>query len=165
MLKILGSALFIFMIGSSAALAQSTDYWDADKLQENKECLLKVVRKHMRSQGTSSPGLKIESQTDLIVFQDAMEKWWGLRPDFFLNVFDGNTNTIYLMNKRTSYKHPRTPVDSLVHELVHYIQVVEQDGALGDGDILEGDAVRIQTWFRETRGHLIQNDLYEGPCE
>ncbi|WP_413568773.1 hypothetical protein ACLWBD_14860 [Bdellovibrio sp. HCB117] len=164
MLKSVSSLLMILLIGSTS-FAQNTEYWDADKLQDNKECLLKVVRNRMKSTKTGTVNLKIESQTELIVFQDAMEKWWGLRPDFFLNVYDGNTNTIYLMNKRSSYKHPRTPVDSLVHELTHYVQVIDQGGGSGDGDLLEGEAVQVQSWFRETRGHLIQNDKYEGPCE
>lgn len=157
--------LLAFVSFSEASLAQESEYWNAQNLHADMNCLLQITRKQMGSTQTSIPKLKVESETPLTEFQDAMEKWWNFRPDVFLNVYDANTNTIYLMNKKTSYKHPRTAVDSLVHELTHFVQYQDQGGASGDQDILEGEAIRVQTWFRENRGDRIQNEKYQGPCE
>jgi hypothetical protein len=117
------------------------------------------------SQTTPAPEIKIESETPLRVFQDAMEKYWGVRPEVLVNVYDLTTNTVYLMNKKTSFQSPRTPVDSLVHELVHFVQVQDEGQTSGDGDDLESEAIRIQTWFRENRGAFIQNEKYRGDCQ
>lgn len=151
---------------SEAVFAQSSEYWNSQNLREDMNCLLQITRKRMGSTKTTpAPNLKIESETPLVEFQDAMEKWWNMRPDFFLNVYDANNNTIYLMNKKTSFKHPRTPMDSLVHELAHFVQVQDQGGGSGDADLLESEAVQVQTWFRENRGDKIQNEKYTGECE
>lgn len=163
----LKSALvFIFLsLLSQLSFANSNQYWSTEDLLSQKECLLVIARQQMHSlKNTPAPDLKIESETPLIEFQDAMAEHWHFRPDFFLNVFAVQKNTIYLMNKKASYKSPRTPYDSLVHELVHFVQQADFGGT-GDEDYMENEAVRIQTWFRETYGQHVQNEKYKGPCD
>lgn len=163
MLKMFSLLVCVFM---AIPVQAAEEFWRADLLHENLNCLLKVTRKKMGSASVSAaPQLKVESETPLSEFQDAMEKFWRFRPDFFLNVYDVNTNTIYLMNKKNSYKAPRTPVDSLVHELAHFVQVKDRGHGMEDGDALESEAVQVQTWFRENRGNFISEEKYQGPCE
>lgn len=151
---------------SISVLAQTNTYWNAENLKSSQACLLKIVRGQMNSQKTSlPPTLKIESETPLIEFQDAMEKWWNMRPDFFLNVYDAPNNTIYLMNAINSYKNERTPFDSLVHELAHFVQVQDQGMELKEDEWAESEAVRVQTWFRDNYGKHIKDQTYLGPCE
>lgn len=158
------TSLLIFI---NFAHAQETDFWNAENLNSNRECLLSIVRKQLYSDKTSpAPQLKMQSTTSLEEFQNAMEKWWGFRPEFFVNVYDADTNTIYLTNLKARYKFPRTPVDSLVHELVHFVQSKDKGAHKGENEeFYEEQAVRVQTWFRDHRGSFIENETYRGPCE
>lgn len=159
--------LFATLLLSSVSFTNSDIFWNADNLNNEQECLLKIVRTKMKSTNTSAgPTFKAESTTSLNEFQDAMEKWWGFRPSAYVNVYDANTNTIYLSNTKARYKHPRTPVDSLVHELTHFVQSKDFGaGKDSDEEYLENQAVQVQTWFRETHGSFIQDESYRGPCE
>lgn len=159
-------AILVFGLSFSSLALADAEHWDAKDLHASKECLLKVVRNQMYSKKQSvGPQLKVESETPLSEFQDSVEKSWSWRPENFLNVFVAKDNTIFLMSKRSSYKAPRTAVDSLVHELVHFVQHADFDGATGDEDYMEQQAVNVQTWFRENRGALIIDEKYQGPCE
>lgn len=145
--------------------AEESIYWNSKNLTDERECLLQIVRTHMHSAKTSPPpALKTEDTTTLTEFQDVMEKWWGFRPSAFLNVYDPNTNTIFLSNTRTRYKFPRTPVDSLVHELTHFVQHTDFGAGKDDDEYLENQAVQVQTWFRDNRGSSIKDESYQGPC-
>lgn len=159
--------LIATLLFSSASFAITDNgFWNAENLLNDQECLLKVVRTKMKSLKSSpAPTLKLESHTSLVEFQDAIEKLWGFRPSAFVNVFDANSNTIFLSNTKSRYKHPRTPVDSLVHELVHFVQVKDQGAGKEDDEYLENQAVQIQTWFRENNGRFIIDESYRGPCE
>lgn len=152
-------------VGVAQAQTQEV-FWNAENLQADKECLLQIVRAKMGvTKKTPAPRVRLESTTPFNEYQDAMEKWWGLRPDVFVNVYDAPNNTIYLTNNMKWYKSPRTPVDSLVHELTHFVQVQDQNGASGDEDLLEADAVKVQTWFRETHSQFIGDEKYQGACQ
>ena len=158
-------SFFIALNFTQVALADA-DHWDAKSLHESKKCLLQIVRQQMYSKKTSEPPvLKVESETPLVEFQDAVEKAWSWRPDHFLNVFVAKEKTIFLMSQRVSYKAPRTAFDSLVHELVHFVQHADFEGSTGDEDYMEQQAVNVQTWFRENRGSMIIDEKYQGPCE
>lgn len=162
---------FAVVFGGSLLMAQvswGTPSWNPESLHRREDCLLQLVRSKMKSTADSqAPSLRLESETPLIEFQDAIELAWGSRPDRFGNVFVPQKNTIYLLNRLDAYRSPRTPVDSLVHELVHFVQVMDRNGGqfLGlDQDQLEVEAVAIQTWFRETHpvDELAQD--YLGEC-
>lgn len=95
------------------------------------------------------PTFHFESKTPLKQFQDAIEKQWGFRPEVFTNAFAVDNNQIYVMDDADYYqKHGRCMDDSVVHELVHYIQVKYLNWDLSD-ESLEWDAIEIQAQFRE----------------
>ncbi len=94
------------------------------------------------------PDLKMESKTPLKVFQDAIESQWGFRPDHFTNAFSVKDNTIFILDDASYYeRNGRCMDDSLVHELVHYVQDKYLHWDLND-ESLEWDAIDIQTEFR-----------------
>lgn len=173
-MKLNWAAPFIIMSFLTVATAaqQAPSFWNAANLIESKECLLQIVRSkmlapnHLTSPSLApSPQVKLESEITLKEFQDAMEIWWKFRPDVFTNVYFAAENTVFLSNNVNYYNSPRTPFDSLVHELAHFVQAQDLGGASFDEDALESEAVGIQTWFRENRGQYIQNQKYSGPCQ
>ncbi len=96
------------------------------------------------------PLIFLESRTPLKKFQDSIEEQWGQRPDVFTNAFSVKFNEIFLTDDARYYqKLKRCMDDSLVHELVHYIQSKYQNFDLND-DSLEMEAIEIQTRFRES---------------
>ena len=101
------------------------------------------------------PMLRVESQTVLKDFQDAIEKQWHMRPDFFSSAYAVLQNTIYLIDDDAYYKRTqRCMADSFAHELTHYVQVQYQGADLLnaadiDVDGYEMDAIDVQTRFRE----------------
>lgn len=95
------------------------------------------------------PKIYYSSKTPLKQFQDAIESQWGMRPDLITNAFAVKNNEIYILDEADYYESKgRCMDDSLVHELVHYVQVKYQNWDLND-ESLEWDAVEIQTLFRE----------------
>lgn len=95
------------------------------------------------------PAIYYKSQTPLKQFQDAIQKQWGMRPDVFTNAFAVANNEIYILDDAGYYEeHKRCMDDSLVHELVHYVQVKYLNWDIND-ESLEWDAIEIQTEFRE----------------
>lgn len=97
------------------------------------------------------PEIRLESETDLVAFQDAIEPQWGFRPSAITNAYIADRNVIYLLDDPTYYaSYGRCIDDSLAHELAHYIQVVYRGWKLdGADDSLEWDAIDQQRWFRE----------------
>ena len=94
------------------------------------------------------PNIYFESSTPIKQFQDAIEKQWGQRPRAFTNAYAIESNAIYIMDDADYYKkHQRCIDDSLVHELVHYIQVKYQNWDIND-ESLEWQAIDLQTNFR-----------------
>lgn len=95
------------------------------------------------------PTFHFESSTPLKTFQDAIEKQWGFRPDVFTNAFAIESNQVFIMDDEEYYRrHKRCMDDSVVHELVHYVQVKYQGWDMAD-ESLEWDAIDHQTAFRE----------------
>ena len=94
------------------------------------------------------PKIFLKSTTPLSQFQDAIEKQWGQRPKAFTNAYAIESNAIYIMDDADYYKKfQRCIDDSLVHELVHYIQVKYQNWDIND-ESLEWQAIDLQTNFR-----------------
>lgn len=122
------------------------------KLQHPVEFIFaKVLEKKRLAQRDDIPFPKFyyQSKTPLKQFQDAIEKQWGFRPDFFTNAFAVANNEVYILDEADYYrKMGRCMDDSVAHELVHYLQVKYQNWDLSD-ESLEWEAVDIQTAFRE----------------
>lgn len=118
------------------------------------ECVLKAVlaKKNIAFRPELElPSLRVESQSSLKEFQDAMEPQWKIRPDYFTNSYVVHLNRIFLMDDLAYYQRTgRFVDDSFAHELTHYVQVKYQGATLdGVDDSLEMDAIDVQTWFRE----------------
>lgn len=82
----------------------------------------------------------------------AKEQLGGMEVDTVLNMYVVKTDEIYIQDAASNYgRHGRTIDDSVAHEFGHYLQVVygKADMANDVNDELEGEAVRLQTWFRE----------------
>lgn len=95
------------------------------------------------------PKFYFESKTPLKVFQDAIEAQWGMRPEVFTNAFAIKSNQIFIIDTAEYYdRNKRCMDDSVVHELVHYIQAKYQGWDLND-ESLEWQAIDIQTTFRD----------------
>jgi hypothetical protein len=124
------------------------------ELKYSPECILQAVakEKHIALRNdVALPPIFVESKTPLKQFQDAIEPQWHLRPEAFSNAYIIARNEIYLIDEADYYaRNDRFIDDSLAHELTHYLQVVYQHFDLGSGDeSLEGDAIYVQTWFRD----------------
>jgi hypothetical protein len=110
----------------------------------------KVLEKKHQTKNDKIPMPKFyyASSTPLKQFQDAIEKQWGMRPDMLTNAFAVENNEIYILDDADYYEsHQRCMDDSVVHELVHYVQVKYLNWDLND-ESLEWDAIDIQTEFR-----------------
>jgi hypothetical protein len=95
------------------------------------------------------PALRLASQTPLARFQDAIARQWGFRPHIVVNAYAVATNEIFLDDSADYYRrNHRTLDDSLVHELVHYVQVRYRHDDLAD-ESCEVEAVSIQTAYRD----------------
>jgi len=95
------------------------------------------------------PQIFFESNTSLTKFQDSIEEQWGQRPNVFTNAYSVKFNEVFLTDDAKYYKKLKRCIDdSLVHELVHYVQSKYQNFDLND-DSLEMEAIEIQTLFRE----------------
>ncbi|MBI5209181.1 MAG: hypothetical protein HY927_04320 [Elusimicrobia bacterium] len=98
-----------------------------------------------------APAVRLESDTPLERFQDAVEPQWGLRPGMFLNAYVPSSNEVFLTADASYYgKLKRFLDDSLAHEYVHFFQVQYKKVRLEDfSDAEEGEAVQYQTEFRD----------------
>lgn len=148
--KTLRKITFFFLISllTTANAAQA----EPAKLRYSLDFLIeKTLQKKNQTARADVPLPKFffASTTNLSQFQDALEKQWGFRPDVFTNAFAVESNEIYIMDDEEYYRrHGRCMDDSIVHELVHYIQVKYLNWDLYD-ESLEWDAVEVQTLFRE----------------
>ncbi|NCN39804.1 hypothetical protein GW916_01010 [bacterium] len=112
----------------------------------------------------SIPLAKVDVQSESLLqdFQDSVFDQYGFKPNTFASVYIQKQNRIFLIDDLEVYAPMNRFVDdSLAHELVHYVQVMYQ-GLVNDGssDQLEMDAIKIQTWYRET---FMETGL--SPCE
>lgn len=106
------------------------------------------MKKLTKRDDVEVPKFYFKSSTPLKQFQDAIEKQWGFRPDVFTNAFAVDNNEVYILDDAEYYRrNKRCMDDSVVHELVHYIQVKYQNWDLSD-ESLEWDAIDKQTEFR-----------------
>lgn len=106
-------------------------------------------KRQVQNDNIAFPKIFYASKTPLKKFQDAIEKQWGFRPDLITNAYAVTNNEVYIMDDADYYnKHGRCMDDSLVHELVHFVQVQYLKWDLND-ESLEWDAIGIQTEFRE----------------
>lgn len=112
--------------------------------------------KHLSFDATKAlPEIKVESQTSILDFQNAVEPQWHMRPDSFSNVYIIRQNIIYVSDEEAYYeKVQRCMDDSLAHEMTHYVQVLYQGVDLAnsvdvDADAYEMDAIDVQTQFRD----------------
>jgi len=126
--------------------------------QIDPECILKIIAKRMNTQlrpEIPAPTLHFESESDIKEFQDAIEHWWGMRPELISNVFIPRSNQIYLIDDESYYSRVKRSIDdSLAHEYVHFIQVQYKGYDLRTDDTAEYEAIDIQTWFRDTFVHI-----------
>ena len=106
------------------------------------------LKKLTKRDDVEIPKFHFKSKTPLKQFQDAIEKQWGFRPDVFTNAFAVDNNEIYILDDADYYRrNKRCMDDSIVHELVHYLQVKYQGWDLND-ESLEWDAIDKQSEFR-----------------
>jgi len=134
-------------------------------LRQRGECILEGVANRMGIQlkdAIPAPKVYFRSRTPLQAFQDAVEKVYGFRPSAFTNVYLDSENIIFVIDERDFYRHGRSPEDSLAHEYVHFLQVKYKGYTRNDDqEMLEEQAVQIQTWFRDS---YVKNGEVEDPC-
>ena len=131
-----------------------TSLAEAMPLTHSTECVLKAILKHKGLEFRPEieiPALKLQSESSLKEFQDAVEPQWGMRPEHFTNAYAVHLNQIFLMDEADYYRRTgRFVDDSLAHELQHFVQVKYRGWPMnGEDDSLELDAVNVQSWFRE----------------
>ena len=140
----------LFLI--AALLTTQTSFAKEATLKYSVEFLFEKVleKKHLtKKDHIAFPKFYYSSKTPVKQFQDAIEGQWGMRPDFITNAYAVANNEVYIMDDAEYYEsNKRCMDDSVVHELVHYVQVKYLNWDLND-ESLEWDAVGIQTEFRE----------------
>lgn len=118
------------------------------------EALLRAAASQMRvalRSDIAKPKLRLETQTSLVDFQDAMQAQWKDRPPVFTNAYSVERNEIFLIEDAGYYQRlKRLPDDSLVHEFVHFLQVRYKGARLDENpDEWEHEAIHVQSWARE----------------
>ncbi len=146
MKKLILIVLSIFSLATYAEAARKPA-----KLKYSLDFLLEKtleMKKLTKRDDVEVPKFYFKSNTPLKQFQDALEKQWGFRPDVFTNAFAVDNNEVYILDDADYYRrNKRCMDDSVVHELVHYLQVKYQNWDLSD-ESLEWDAIDKQTEFR-----------------
>lgn len=123
-------------------------------LRHDPACVLEAVAWAMNVRldpAVPKPAIRLETQTPMKEFADAVEPQWGSRPEIFTNAYSPTANKIFLIEDAGYYTRLRRDIaDSLAHEYVHYIQVKYKGTTIGDfGDAEESEAISWQTWFRD----------------
>lgn len=153
--------------GAEVAPPASQDHLNGDHLRAAAPCIFLLVLQLMKKEAPADfelPRLRLEHETPLVDFQDAVEPGWGMRPDAFTNVYTPASHQIFLLTEKRFYRAPRTAYDSLAHELTHTVQVKILGIPLEwFGDSEEGQAVDVQTRFREQYGFLISENGFRCP--
>lgn len=138
------------MISSAAMAAEEITV----KPKYSTACVLGAIAPYMKvklSQEIALPEVLFASEVKLEDYQNDVEKQWGMRPSAIVNIYLFEKNRIYL-NDEEKYYTPKGRFidDSLAHELAHYIQVKYKKAQPGNDEMLEMEAVYVQTWFRDT---------------
>lgn len=158
--------IYLAVLFTSHSLVAAETLWPQDKVQKSRDCIFQIVAKKMNVQinpAKKRAALKLQGTTSLKEFQNAMEKFWGWRPDAFMNAFNPVTNEIYLHTIARHYlSNGRSIYDSLAHEYAHYIQLNYLGRDLED-EYNENEAVDVQTWFRETYSTSIKQFDFSCP--
>ena len=123
-------------------------------LRHDPKCVLQAVAFAMNvplDPSKPTPAIRLETQSSVSEFADAVEAQWGSRPDVFTNAYSPSAEKIFLIEDAKYYeKFGRDIADSLAHEYAHYIQVRYRGLRTEDfGDSEESEAIHIQTWFRD----------------
>lgn len=123
-------------------------------IRHDPKCVLEAVAFAMNVRldpAKPLPAIRLETQTPISEFADAVEPQWGSRPEVFTNAYSPSTEKIFLIEDAKYYeKFGRDIADSLAHEYAHYVQVRYKGLRLEDfSDAEEGEAVSVQTWFRD----------------
>ena len=108
-----------------------------------------LEKKHLTERPEISwPKINFASQSSLLDFQNDIFSQWGFKPEVITNVYILKLNKIYLLDDASYYNQlNRCLDDSLVHELVHFLQDKYQNYDFND-ESLEWEAIDIQTEFR-----------------
>ena len=122
-------------------------------LQHDPREVLATVARHMGIRLrpiVPLPVIRFESRTPLARLQQVAERQWGIRPREFMNVYVAEENAIYLIDDAARLARSGGALDdALAHEFVHYLQAnYRKDGFARDW--AEVEALRVQTWFRQT---------------
>lgn len=159
---------FLLIFTFSFNVIAASKYIPAEPIIEARDCVLQLIAPKMNTTIDplkEKPRIRPETNTPLKDYQDSIEKFWGFRPDVFVNVFNPLQNEIFIMSQRHYYESKnRSVYDSLAHELVHYIQHSYHgaDFTVGD-DSLEMQAIDVQTWFRDTYRNQFVGDQFICP--
>lgn len=153
--------IFLFTIFLMASQGLAAHY-DKRAVQQSLACLLAWSEKEMAVQQkplVDLPEIRLSHEVSLGEFQDDVEPQWQLRPEVVSNVFVAHKNRIYLVSDKKDYqKNQRSIYDSLVHELIHYIQVKYQGRPIEDfGDMEEMTAIYAQNKFREEHPEALED--------
>ena len=166
--KTVSSLLFLCFVGffSPQGKAQvNRILWPAQPILDSRDCILQLITPQLRIKTEAvekleKPTIQPEGHATLEQYQASFKSFQGWTPDQFLNFYNPISNEIFLNGDTNYYKKlNRSIFDSLAHELTHFLQVKHwQADTTGGDDFLELQAVQIQTWFRETHGHNVNND-------
>lgn len=154
-------ALFLFTlwigIGSYAAVL------DPKPVVNSLPCLISWVETAMNEAprpDEKKPQVLLSHTVSLKQFQDDIESQWHQRPQEITNAFVAHSLNIYLNSDKSYYrKNRRSIYDSLVHELVHYIQVQYRHFPIDQfSEFEEMTATDLQTQFRSQHPELLNQD-------
>lgn len=130
----------------------------ASPLVYPERCIFEAVAARMRAKVDPAkplPRVKFKSSTGYEEFKsdyrtEYPDPFWTL-PDGIMNLLLPRTNIIYLDDLH-QYTNGRSVTESAAHEYAHYVQwnYLGADFASVDADRLEGDAIQVQFWFRES---------------
>lgn len=140
------------IISLAAFIVCSSSFAEPAKLRYTQEFILDEVLKLMKIEKRDEvpiPEFYYSSNTSLEQFQDALERQWNMRSEYFTNAFSAENNEIYIVDDSEYYQRTgRCMDDSVAHELVHFIQSKYRGWSLKDPG-QEWEAVRYQKMFRE----------------
>ncbi|MBI3298251.1 MAG: hypothetical protein HYZ75_08815 [Elusimicrobia bacterium] len=133
-------------------------------LRHEPKCVLEAVAFAMNVRldpSIAPPPIRLETETPLAEFADALQPQWGSRPEVFTNAYSPSADRIFLIEDAGYYgRLKRDIADSLAHEYVHFIQVRYKGLPISQfGDSEESEAVHVQTWFRD---HYIRGSAPSG---
>ncbi len=133
------------------------------ELIKAQECVIHFVALKMNVvliDGYELPTIHLESEIKIEEYQTWAEPVWHIKPEVVVNSFFGYPNKLVLFDDMNYYiRHKRFIFDSLVHELVHFVQEKYQGITAEEmHDAEEIQAIGIQTEFREEYRDYLQQE-------